>query len=610
MGQYVNPSRSTFPSYVLDPGYVDKTGLIEYTNRVLGSGTSCRICNSRPRRFGKTITASMLEYYYCKNLDADPVLSQFKIGQSSSYKEHLNKHNVIHLDIQSCADKFGGYAGVVSFIKKVLLKELCDEFPGKIAESTTDVATALIESGEKFIFIIDEWDAVIRDAHTTPEIVDEYMTFLRSLFKGSDTMEFLSLAYLTGILPIKRVKGQSALNEFKEYTMTIPNNLAPYMGFTEDEVKQLCLKHDLDFEQMKTWYDGYILGNYHVYNPRSVNVVTGGGVFANYWQQTGSFEVVVPLIDMDFDGLHTAILEMLSDNKVIADVDTFSNDVNEIKSKDDVLAYLVHLGYLAYDASNGTVFIPNVEIKQELLRAVKKSKDTELFRIIRESDELLTATIRMDGILVGQMLDSYHNALTSVLKYNDENSLSNVINLAYISTIRYYHNPLRELPVGKGFADLVYLPRAEHRREYPALLIELKWDKTADTAIDQIHERQYPQSLTEYADKILLVGINYDKKAKNHECRIELFDPKKAIVKTTLTLVEEAQADTVRSLYENGVSIDIIMKSTKTTLEQIGKILGGIPASNGIFYSDTFIRAKMESDGVTYEEAVKCLTGE
>ena len=266
MGDYVNPIDNSFANNVLDPLYVDKTGLIEYTNSKINITSACRICNSRPRRFGKTYTAAMLEYYYCKSFDADPVLSQLEISKSPSYREHLNKYNVIHLDIQTCASRAGGYGNISKYLKRVLLDELRELFPGKIKDDVNDVAQALVRTGEKFIFIIDEWDAVIRDEYATPEIVNEYMAFMRSLFKSSDTMRFLSMAYITGILPVKRVKGESALNEFVEYTMTSPSRLAKYVGFTEDEVRQLCIKHGMDFEQMKSWYDGYTLCGYHVYN--------------------------------------------------------------------------------------------------------------------------------------------------------------------------------------------------------------------------------------------------------------------------------------------------------------------------------------------------------
>lgn len=568
MGDYVNPIDNSFANNVLDPLYVDKTGLIEYTNSKINITSACRICNSRPRRFGKTYTAAMLEYYYCKSFDADPVLSQLEISKSPSYREHLNKYNVIHLDIQTCASRAGGYGNISKYLKRVLLDELREIFPGKIKDDVNDVAQALVRTGEKFIFIIDEWDAVIRDEYTTPEIVNEYMAFMRSLFKSSDTMRFLSLAYITGILPVKRVNGESALNEFVEYTMTSPSRLAKYVGFTEDEVRQLCIKHGMDFEQMKSWYDGYTLCGYHVYNPRSVNVAIQCGICINYWTQTGSFESIVPYLDTNFDGLKTAILKMLSGIEVEVNTVSFTNDSSEIKSKDDVLTYLIHLGYLSYDVQTGLACVPNNEISEVLINACSEAKGSGLSDMIKNSDKLLDATLQMNGVTVGRLLDNYHDEEASVLEYNHELALSYVVSSAYVSSRKYYHKPIREMPVGKGYADLIYLPRAECRSKYPALLIELKWDKTPDIAVKQIRERRYAESLSEYASNIILIGINYNKTAKNHECIIEKFDIN-AIYK-----LNPVKVQAITALHATKMSISDIRKATGASIDQICECLG------------------------------------
>ena len=227
------------------------------------------------------------------------------------------------------------------------------------------------QTGQKFIIIIDEWDVLIRDEKINEKVQDEYINFLRGMFKGIEPKKYIQLAYLTGILPIKKEKTQSAVNNLDEFTMLQAYNLAPFIGFTEEEVKILCDQYHRDFEKVKKWYDGYLLENCQVYNPKAVVSVMQKGKFRSYWSETGSYEVVVPLIGMDFDGLKSAIIEMLSGMSVEVDVSTFKNDPANIQSKDEVITYLIHLGYLGYNEENSTAFVPNEEIRQELSNAVK-----------------------------------------------------------------------------------------------------------------------------------------------------------------------------------------------------------------------------------------------
>ncbi len=567
MGQYVNRISDEFQKTVNDTIYVDKSGLIGILNSMINT-PRCRICNSRPRRFGKTFTAGMLEAYYGKSFDSADLFSRLEISKDLSFEKHLNKYNVIHLDIQACKDRAGGCDKVTDYIQREVIAELREQFPGTIRDDTCLLAEALLATKEKFIFIVDEWDAVIRDPETTPESTMAFYDLLRTLFKGSDSAAFLSLAYLTGILPIKRVKGQSALNDFWEYTMTAPETMAQYFGFTEQEVRALCVKYNRDFEQMKSWYDGYVLGEYHIYSPVSVvKALLGSGTFKSYWSNTSSYEVIVPLIEMDYVGLKRTIAEMITDIPIPVEVERFTNDVAEIKNKDDVLTYLIHLGYLAYDEKSCTAYIPNKEIHSVLKYAISNSSIRSIFDVIEKSDNLLKATLRMDGAEVGRLLDYYHDTHTSVITYNNENALSHVIEQAYSSSVRYYLEPKRELPMGKGFADLVYIPRPEYRSEYPALVVELKWKKDAETAIDQIHKRRYPDSLVEYADKILLVGINYDTKAKEHECQIEQFDP------NAKNIAAGYNKEEILALLDSSIPHDRIATTLRVSLDVVESVI-------------------------------------
>lgn len=526
MGRFVNPDNSAFQKALNSKIYVDKTELLEYTNGVLDT-LQGYICNSRPRRFGKSITADMLVAYYSKGCNSEKMFSDLKIGQSADFKKHLNQYDVIHLDIQWCMEPAGGHEQLVSYISQQIISELREYYPDTLDETITSLPEALFQintaKGNRFVVIIDEWDVLIRDEASDLKIQEQYINFLRGMFKGAAPTKYIQLAYLTGILPIKKIRTQSALNNFEEFSMIDAGELAPYIGFTEDEVLNLCKAYKVDFDKVKCWYDGYILGENQIYNPKAVVSVLTKRKFKSYWSETGSYRAIIPLINMDFDELKTAIIEMLSGAEVRIDVTSFQNDTTNFANRDDVLTYLVHLGYLGYNEDTENAFVPNEEVRQELAKATRQTKWDQLLELQQESDELLDATLRLDGDTVAKQLGKIHNGYASVIQYNNENSLSSVLAIAYLSAIKYYFRPVRELPTGRGFADFIFIPKPEYRNEYPALVVELKWNKSVQTALQQIKEKEYPKSLEEYTGDILLVAINYDKK-KNHQCLIEQYE--------------------------------------------------------------------------------------
>lgn len=376
MGRFVNPDSSAFQVALNSKIYVDKTGLISYTNSVLDT-INAYICNSRPRRFGKSYAANMLAAYYSKGADSEKMFSGLAISRCIDFKKHLNQYDVIHIDIQWFLANCNDANKVVAFITKSVLDELLDLYPEILTQDTGTIPDALSQvkerTGQKFVVIIDEWDVIIRDGSMTEAIQDEYLNFLRGMFKGVEPTKYIQLAYLTGILPIKKEKTQSAVNNLDEFTMLQADELAPYIGFTEEEVKELCGEYGRDFDKVKKWYDGYLLNGYQVYNPKAVVSVMTKGRFRSYWSETGSYEVIVPLICMNYDGLKNAIIEMLSGSEVKVDTATFKNDPAKIQNRDDVLTYLIHLGYLGYNEDTEMAFVPNEEIRQELITAVKSS---------------------------------------------------------------------------------------------------------------------------------------------------------------------------------------------------------------------------------------------
>lgn len=391
MGRFVNPDNSAFQVALNSKIYVDKTGLLEYTNSVLNT-TQAMICNRRPRRFGKSITANMLTAYYSRGCDSEKMFEGLEIGRSDTFKNHLNRYDVIHFDVQWCMEPAGNPENVVSYIKRSVIDELREIYGAALSDEITSLAEALscinAAEGKKFVIIIDEWDVLIRDEAANQAVQEEYINFLRGLFKGTEPTRFIQLAYLTGILPIKKIKTQSALNNFDEFTMLDASILAPYVGFTQEEVRELCAEYGRNYEEVRRWYDGYRLAGYQVYNPKAVVSVMLRGDFWSYWSSTGSYEVILPLINMDFDGLRGAIIEMLSGASVEVEVTSFQNDTVSFENKDDVLTYLIHLGYLAYNQKNQTACIPNEEIRQEFITATRRKRWNELIEFQNTSEKL------------------------------------------------------------------------------------------------------------------------------------------------------------------------------------------------------------------------------
>lgn len=377
MGRFVNPDNSAFQVALNSEIYVDKSGLLEYTNRVINS-EQAMICNSRPRRFGKSIAAKMLAAYYSKGASSEAMFSKLAIGKSEKFKQYLNQYDVICLDIQWFLTERGSSEQIVEYINEQVVAEMREVYPETEFPQNTSIAHAMSlvnnTTGNKFVVIIDEWDVLIRDKVQKTAVQEQYVNFLRGMFKGIEPTKYVALAYLTGILPIKVETAQSALNNFDEYTMLSPGAFAPYIGFVSTEVQALCKKYGVDYVSVKRWYDGYKLDDYEIYNPKAVVSVMLRKEFQSYWSKTSTYQAITPLINMNFDGLKTDIIAMLGGASVPVDTSSFCNDMVTFNDKDDVLTLLIHLGYLGYNQLEQTAFIPNEEIRSEFMTALKVSK--------------------------------------------------------------------------------------------------------------------------------------------------------------------------------------------------------------------------------------------
>ena len=521
MGFYINPGNDSFRKVMNSKIYVDKTELISYTNSVLDT-EQMYLCISRPRRFGKSMAAKMLAAYYCRTCDSRKLFQNLKITQDESFEKHLNQYDVLFLNMQSFLSQAEDAEHVTDYLQEVVLEDLQEEYGEGVNLTGCNLIRALskiyVKTGTSFIFIIDEWDCIFREKKNATAVQTKYLDFLRALLKD---MPYVKLAYMTGILPIKKYGTHSALNMFSEFSMTEPKLLAEYIGFTEPEVQQLCETYKMDFDETKRWYDGYrVAEGLHIYNPKSVVDAMMNQEFHSYWLSTETYEALKVYIDMNFDGLKDVIVALLAGEHYTIDTGTFTNDMTTFADKDDVLTLLVHLGYLAYDVAKKEVYIPNEEIRIEFVRAIRKSGWQEVMRSILASKELLEKTWCFDEAAVAEGLDAVHMDTTSILNYHNENALSCVISLAYYSA-RDAYRLIRELPTGKGFADIVFVPHKYTSR--PAMIVELKWDQSAEGAIAQIKEKQYVKALEHYTGDILLVGVNYDKDSKKHQCRIERY---------------------------------------------------------------------------------------
>jgi hypothetical protein len=519
MGDFLNKGNAGF-RVVRNGTYVDKSGLIAFINSTLGT-PNMLTCVSRPRRFGKSFAAKMLCAYYDKSCDSASLFEDLEIAKDPSFRKYLNKYDVICLDMTTLISDCGDIKDIVKYTQNEVIKELSRVYPQvEVQPVLSKMLLGITEAtGNKFIFIIDEWDALFREAKNDAEIQKEYIQLLRGLFKGSRTADTIEAAYITGILPIKKYGTQSAMTDFKEYSMISPKKLAEYVGFTEEEVMELCRASAVDFKEMKRWYDGYSIGKIKsVYNPNSVMEAIVNEEFASYWTRTETYESLKVYIDMDFDGLKEAIVQMLGGAHCPVNAIGFQNDMTSIKNRDEVLTLLVHLGYLAYDADKKTVHIPNEEIREEFVYAVENGSHKEVAKLIQTSDQLLLATLDQDEDAVAEAIGKAHTECCVPLFYNNEQALRSVIRFAYISSVDEFLR-IEELPSGRGYADVVYLPKKGSAM--PAMVVELKWNRSADSAIAQIKNKNYPQVLEGFGSDILLVGVNYDEKTREHSCVIE-----------------------------------------------------------------------------------------
>ena len=556
MGIYLNPGKQAFEEAVNSQIFVDKTEMLQYLNSIVRTKQKY-VSISRPRRFGKTMAADMLCAYYDRTADSRSLFENTKLAkcapirrgnQEIAWDHYLGQFDVVRIVMTDFFKSNMPVDESLEKLKKWLIMEIHRTYP-EIAwfedeDLSQTMAVSYTWNGRPFIIIIDEWDAIFRIRQKDPEGQIRYLDFLREWLKDKD---YVALAYMTGILPIKKYGEHSALNMFDEYSMTSPLQLARFTGFTEDEVMDLCDQYGRDYQKIKDWYDGYMVRGvippdpghtrqketgssptsriYALYSPLSVVKAVSTGVIQNYWNKTETYEALAEFIRKDYDGLQDAVALLMDGGRLKIDISSYQNDMTTFHGRDDVLSLLIHLGYLGYDSETKEVFIPNREILDEFKTSTKSAEWVSTFKAFERSQKLLRATWEEDAEKVAELLEEAHNRAGNKT-YNDEAALSYAIQYAYYAAQKYYTTIL-ELDTGKGYADVIFLPSPKYP-ELPALLIELKYNKDAKTALTQIRQQKYDERLEHYKGNLLLVSINYDKEKRNddpefkhHTCIIE-----------------------------------------------------------------------------------------
>ena len=544
MGTYLNPGKAAYQMAVNSEIFVDKTEMIQYINSVVN--TQQRFVSvSRPRRFGKTIAADMLCAYYDRCADSRDMFEKRKLADVPGWDKYLGKFDVIHLVMTRFVKTRITVSEALTNMQKLVIRDYRRAYPDADIMSENDLIQTIDDVystiDRQVVIVIDEWDAIFRERPDDKDGQTEYLDYLRDLLKDN---KHIALAYMTGILPIKKYGQHSALNMFTEYSMMAPRQLAPYTGFTEEEVKELSKKYDMDFRDISNWYDGYLVsdrippekreeyreGKYNghkfsIYSPLSVVESMTTGVIKDYWNKTETYEALAEYIRKDYDGLKEAVALLMDGGRLAIDTSTYQNDMTTFTGRDDVLSLLIHLGYLGFDDERSEVFIPNREILDEFKTSTKGKEWVSTFKSFETSQELLKATWNGDEEKVAQLVEDAHNQAGNKT-YNEEAALSYGIQLAYYAARKYYTTIL-ELDTGKGYADVAYLPAPQYA-EKPALLIELKYGHSTDIAMDQIRRQKYLDRFEPYKGNTLVIGINYNRdlpadhpEFKHHSCRIE-----------------------------------------------------------------------------------------
>lgn len=538
MGFYLN-SMTAYTLYENEskkPYFVDKSHMLEELFPLIREGNNY-ICLTRPRRFGKTIMANMIASFFSKACDSRMLFDRLAVADAKAYEEYRNQYNVVHISFNDVPRDCKSYGQYIMRIEKRLGKDLAREFPDvefDPGDALWDLfMTLYMEHPQiQFIFVLDEWDFIFHQDFVTDADKKEYLAFLRSLLKDRP---YVRLAYMTGILPISKYSSGSELNMFVEYTMAKSRMFGGYFGFSDPEVDMLYERYCkvqappllVSREELKRWYDGYATpSGIRLYNPRSVVLALSSNSLDNYWTSSGPYDEIFYYIRNNVDSVRDDLALMAAGQCVPAKIQEYAATSQSLRTKEEIMSAMVVYGFLSYE--NGTVSIPNKELMDRFSDMLKKESSLGyVYQLARASEKMLRATLAGDTGTMEQIMELAHDMETPILSYNHETELSAVVNLVYLSA-RDMYRVEREEKAGKGFVDFIFYPETPAAAD--GMILELKVDHSPEEAINQIKEKNYmarflgSKQRDGKQQRILLVGIGYDRAEKKHHCKVERYD--------------------------------------------------------------------------------------
>lgn len=516
MAVYLNTDSSYEDFRMLrnDIFFVDKSAIIEKISRQINTKNRF-ICITKPRRFGKTSVLNMLGAYYGKAVCAKGLFDGLNISKSRYYDQHRNQYNIVKITFSELSGKGKAYSNYIGRFSRIIENDIRQAYPALADMEFDSLPDLLAASGDKFIFIIDEWDYIFSHELYKENQID-FLEWIRDMLKDRP---YVALAYMTGVLPVKQYSTGSALNMFDEYTMLNDAYYDEFFGFTEDETAMLCSKQSgISMDEISDWYDGYQTdGGGRLYNPRSVVMALNRGKCQSYWTRTGRLDEVLFFLKYNIGEVREDTVKMVNHMPVRIEIlDEYTAGQDSPSNKKEIYAAMIIYGLLSYH--DGVLSIPNRELMLEFQKALEDDDFDYVAELVKNSMHILNATLEQRGDEAASYLHNIHNSEIPVLQYNDENSLACVVTLAYLSARNKYRIE-REEKSGKGFADFIFYPR---QKNLPGMVMELKADDTPQAAVRQIKDKEYCEKLRrEKVEKILLVGISYDTKKKEHQCMIE-----------------------------------------------------------------------------------------
>lgn len=539
MGLFLNSRNSyeNFRELVQDTFFVDKSLIIQELIPSLGKKNRY-FCITRPRRFGKTAIANMLGAFFGKSVDSHSLFDGLKIakvpdGTNPDYQKHLNQHQVIYIDFSEVPRNCTRYSQYIDRIQNGINRDLSESYPDFSIEAdgtTWDILSEIFQkTGDRFLFIMDEWDALFHMSFATPADRESYLLFLKSLLKDKPYAE---LAYMTGILPIAKYSDGSELNMFLEYHMATSERFSDYFGFLESEVDLLYSIYRKTANNIKItrkdlalWYDGYHTASGHkIYNPRSVVCALADNQLRNYWTSSGTYDSIFHYIKHNLSDVQDDLTLLFAGGAIPADVQEYAAVSMQLSTKDEIYSAMVVYGLLTYE--QGAVSIPNKELMDSYASMMKKERSLGyIYNLANASKKMLAVTLAGDTETMVDILTCAHDTESPIFSYNSEIELAAVVNLVYLAARDSYRIE-REDKAGKGYADFIFYPE---QKDADALILELKVNSTPAAALQQIKDKNYvlrfKGKLAEspkYTGRILGVGISYNKKTKKHACQVEV----------------------------------------------------------------------------------------